>query len=174
MYFLNLILSWNILFSPSMFIERFAGYSSLGWHPWSLHVCRIGQPGLQRNPVLTKQKIINKNDLEVTEVNLYMCPHSEACAHIAHTESTHKPHTGKGSGCPFLQRCYPDSQWTHEMTLTPGKLKHNHKGSPLHTTPQDTVIKVHRRMTRKEVSGSSGERTRRGTCFGKHLAVPQG
>ena len=38
-YWLNLILSWNILFSLSMVIESFAGYSHLGWHPWSLNVC---------------------------------------------------------------------------------------------------------------------------------------
>lgn len=38
-YWLNLVLSWNILFCPSMVIESFTGYSSLGWHMWSLHVC---------------------------------------------------------------------------------------------------------------------------------------
>ena len=38
-YCLNLVLSWNILFSPSMLIESFAGYSSLGWHLCSLRVC---------------------------------------------------------------------------------------------------------------------------------------
>ena len=32
-YCLNLFLSCNILFSPSMVIESFAGYSSLGLHP---------------------------------------------------------------------------------------------------------------------------------------------
>ena len=35
-YCVNLVLSWNILFSPSMVIERF---SSLGWHLCSLRVC---------------------------------------------------------------------------------------------------------------------------------------
>ena len=35
----NLILSWIILFSPSMMIESFAGYSSLGWHLCSLRIC---------------------------------------------------------------------------------------------------------------------------------------
>ena len=29
-YCVNLVLSWNILISPSMLIESFAGYSSLG------------------------------------------------------------------------------------------------------------------------------------------------
>ena len=36
---LNLVLSCNILFCPSMVIESFAGYRSLGWHLWSLNVC---------------------------------------------------------------------------------------------------------------------------------------
>ena len=40
-YCLNLDLSQNILFSPSMVIENFAGYSSLGLHPWSLSICRM-------------------------------------------------------------------------------------------------------------------------------------
>ena len=37
-YCVNLVLSWNILVSPSMVIESFAGYSSLGWHLCSLRV----------------------------------------------------------------------------------------------------------------------------------------
>ena len=40
-YCLNLVLSWNILFSPFIVIESFAGYSSLGWHPCSLSTGRI-------------------------------------------------------------------------------------------------------------------------------------
>ena len=40
-YCLNLVLSWNILFSPFIVIESFAGYSSLGCHPCSLRVGRI-------------------------------------------------------------------------------------------------------------------------------------
>jgi hypothetical protein len=32
-------LSWNTLVSPSMVIESFSGYSSLGWHLCSLRVC---------------------------------------------------------------------------------------------------------------------------------------
>ena len=36
---MNLVLSWNILVSPSMVNESFAGYSSLGWHLCSLRVC---------------------------------------------------------------------------------------------------------------------------------------
>ena len=37
-YFLNLVLSWNTLVSPSIVIEIFAGYHSLGWHLCSLRV----------------------------------------------------------------------------------------------------------------------------------------
>jgi hypothetical protein len=36
-----LFLSRIILASPSMVIESFAGYSSLGWHLCSLRVCMI-------------------------------------------------------------------------------------------------------------------------------------
>lgn len=32
-YCLNLVFSWNFLFSLSMVIENLAGYSSLGWNP---------------------------------------------------------------------------------------------------------------------------------------------
>jgi hypothetical protein len=35
----NLVSSWGTLFSPCMFIESFASYSSLGWHLYSLRVC---------------------------------------------------------------------------------------------------------------------------------------
>ena len=35
----KLVFSWNTLVSPSMIIESFAGYSSLGWHLCSLSVC---------------------------------------------------------------------------------------------------------------------------------------
>ena len=38
-YCVNLVLSWNTLVSPSMVIESFAGYSSLGWHLCPLRVC---------------------------------------------------------------------------------------------------------------------------------------
>ena len=37
-YCLNLVLSWNSLVSPSMVIDNFPGYSSLGWHLCSLRV----------------------------------------------------------------------------------------------------------------------------------------
>jgi hypothetical protein len=38
-YCVSLVLSWNILVSPSMIIESFAGYSSLGWHLCYFRVC---------------------------------------------------------------------------------------------------------------------------------------
>jgi hypothetical protein len=38
-YCVNLVLSWNILVSPSIVIDSFSGYSSLGWHLCSLRVC---------------------------------------------------------------------------------------------------------------------------------------
>jgi hypothetical protein len=38
-YCVNLVLSQDILFPPSMIIESFAGYSSLDWHLCSLRVC---------------------------------------------------------------------------------------------------------------------------------------
>ena len=38
-YCIKLVLSWNILASPSTVIESFASYSSLGWHMCSLRVC---------------------------------------------------------------------------------------------------------------------------------------
>ena len=36
---MNLVLLWNTLVSPSMVIESFPGYRSLGWHLCSLGVC---------------------------------------------------------------------------------------------------------------------------------------
>ena len=36
---MNLVRSWNTLFSPSIVIESLAGYSSLGWHLCSLRFC---------------------------------------------------------------------------------------------------------------------------------------
>jgi hypothetical protein len=39
-YCVNVFLSWNMLVSPSMLIESFAGYSHLGWH-LSLWVCIV-------------------------------------------------------------------------------------------------------------------------------------
>ena len=38
-YCVILVLSWNTLVSPSMLIESFGMYSTLGWHLCSLRVC---------------------------------------------------------------------------------------------------------------------------------------
>jgi hypothetical protein len=46
-YCVNLVLSWNILASPSMVIESFARYISLGWHLCSLRVCMASAQDLQ-------------------------------------------------------------------------------------------------------------------------------
>jgi hypothetical protein len=45
-YCVTLVLSWNILVSPSMLIESFAGYCSLGWHLCSLRVCMTSSQDL--------------------------------------------------------------------------------------------------------------------------------
>jgi hypothetical protein len=45
-YYVNLVLSWNILVSPSMVIESFAGYSSLGWYLCSRRVYMISAQDL--------------------------------------------------------------------------------------------------------------------------------
>jgi hypothetical protein len=38
-YCINLVLSWNTLVFPSIVIQSFGGYSSLGWHLCSLRFC---------------------------------------------------------------------------------------------------------------------------------------
>jgi hypothetical protein len=43
---LNLVLSWNILIFPSIWIESFAGYGSLGWHLHFLRVCMTSELAL--------------------------------------------------------------------------------------------------------------------------------
>jgi len=45
-YCVNLVLSWNILVSPSMLIESFSRYSSLSWHLRSLWVCMTSSQDL--------------------------------------------------------------------------------------------------------------------------------
>ena len=45
-YCVNLVLSQNILFPPSMVIERFAGYRYLCLHLWSLSVCSTSDQDL--------------------------------------------------------------------------------------------------------------------------------
>lgn len=39
-YCLNSVLSQDILFSPSIVIKSFSGFSNLGWYLWSFRVCR--------------------------------------------------------------------------------------------------------------------------------------
>lgn len=43
---LNLASSWNVLFSPSIVIEHFSGYNSLGWHvvSYSVYVAHLSWP----------------------------------------------------------------------------------------------------------------------------------
>jgi hypothetical protein len=38
-YWVNLVLFWTILVSPSMVIESFPGYSILGWYLGSFRIC---------------------------------------------------------------------------------------------------------------------------------------
>jgi hypothetical protein len=45
-YYVILVLSCDILVSPSMLTESFAGYSSLGWHLCSLRVCMTSAQNL--------------------------------------------------------------------------------------------------------------------------------
>lgn len=44
----------GILFSLSSMIERFAGFSSLGWHLWSLRVYKTSSQGHLAFRVFTK------------------------------------------------------------------------------------------------------------------------
>jgi hypothetical protein len=43
---LTFVLSWNILVSPSMVSESFAGCSRFGWHLYSLRVCMTSAQNL--------------------------------------------------------------------------------------------------------------------------------
>jgi hypothetical protein len=45
-YYFNLVLSGNILVSPSMLIESFSGYSSLEWPLCSHRVCMTSDQAL--------------------------------------------------------------------------------------------------------------------------------
>ena len=50
-----MVLSWNILFSPSMVNASFTGYSSLGLHPWSLSFCSTSiKENIKSNKFLTQ------------------------------------------------------------------------------------------------------------------------
>lgn len=65
-YCLNLILSWSILFSPSMVIESFAEYRNLVWHLWSLDVCSMSVQAL-----LTVRVSIGKSG--IVKIGLPLC-----------------------------------------------------------------------------------------------------
>ena len=62
-YCLNLVLSCKILFSPSMVIEIFTGYSSLGWHLCSLRDCKTSTQALLVFRVSVKKSGIALVDL---------------------------------------------------------------------------------------------------------------
>ena len=66
-YCLNLFLSWNSLFSPSMVNTSFAGYSSLGLHPWSLSFCSTSIQDL-----LAFMVSIEKSDVILIGLALYV------------------------------------------------------------------------------------------------------
>ena len=57
-YCVNLVLSWNILVSPSVVIESFAGYSSLGWHLYSLRVCMTSAKDLLAFIVSSEKSVL--------------------------------------------------------------------------------------------------------------------
>ena len=57
-YGVNLVLSWSILVSPSMIIESFAGYSSLGWHLCSLRVCMTSAKDLLAFIVSSEKSVL--------------------------------------------------------------------------------------------------------------------
>jgi hypothetical protein len=66
-YFLNLVLSWNILVSPSTLIKSFVGYSSLCWHLCSLRV------GMTCDQVLLDFNVsVEKSGVILTGLLLYV------------------------------------------------------------------------------------------------------
>ena len=60
-YCVNLVLSWNILFSPSMVIESFAEYSSLGWHLCFLKICMMSAQDLLAFIVSSEKSGVNSD-----------------------------------------------------------------------------------------------------------------
>jgi hypothetical protein len=69
-YCLNLVLSCNILVSPFMMIESFAGYSILGWHLCSLRVCMTSVQDL-----LVFRVSVEKSGVSLIGLPLYVtCP----------------------------------------------------------------------------------------------------
>lgn len=65
-YCLNLVLSWNILFSPSTLIDTFAGYSSLDQHLRFLRGCKISIQAL-----LTFRVSVKKSGVILISLALY-------------------------------------------------------------------------------------------------------
>ena len=63
----NLALSLNILFSPFIVIESFPGYNSLGWHLWSLSVCRTSI-----QDILAFRVSVEKSDIILIGLPLYV------------------------------------------------------------------------------------------------------
>ena len=61
------VLSWNILVSPSMLIESFAGYSSQGWHLCSFRVFMTSVQAL-----LTFRVSVEKCALILIGLHLYV------------------------------------------------------------------------------------------------------
>jgi hypothetical protein len=57
-YCVNLVLSRNILVSTSRVIESFAGYSSLGWHLYSLRVCMTPAQDLLAFRVFSEKSVV--------------------------------------------------------------------------------------------------------------------
>jgi hypothetical protein len=57
-YCLNLVLLWNSLFFPSIVIESFPGYSSLGWHLWSLRDCKTSTQVIDAFKVSVERSIV--------------------------------------------------------------------------------------------------------------------
>ena len=64
---MNLVLSLSSLFSPSMVIESFAGYSCLGWHLCALRVCMTSAPNL-----LTFRVSVEKSGVILIGLPLYV------------------------------------------------------------------------------------------------------
>ena len=71
-YCVNLVLPWNILVSPSMVIESFAGYSSLGWHLCSLRVCMRSAQDLLALMVSDEKSGVNLISLPFMLLGLFL------------------------------------------------------------------------------------------------------
>jgi hypothetical protein len=69
-YYVNLILSWNILVSPTIITESLAGYSSLGWRLSSLRICMTSAQDLLGFIVSDE-----KSELILIDLPLYATSH---------------------------------------------------------------------------------------------------